>query len=107
MKYQVNSTQLEEFINNILVYITKMDEQLLVMKGLINKTKWQGNAHDAAVINYDKIIKKLENIPSTLKLYIEFLETVLSKYGESNSEIKKSFVEIIEKLELEREKYEL
>lgn len=107
MKYQINSTQLEEFIDHIWKYITKMDEQIIVMKDLINKTKWQGNAHDAALINYNKLITELENIPYTLRLYINFLKTLLTKYGEGNKEIKKSFKEIVEKLELERKKYEL
>lgn len=107
MKYYVDSVKIEEFINNCNSYINELQKQSVVMKSLIDKTIWQGNARDAASLKYNKIMKEVDKVPETLTLYINFMETVVKNYGEGTERIKKEFQEIIEKLELEKVKNEL
>lgn len=107
MRYHIDSIKLEEFIEKANGYLDRMNNQVKIMKELINKTKWRGNAYDTALIKYNNLIKEIEEIPYTINLYIKFMETVVEKYGEGNDEIMKSFRNIVEKLELERMKYEL
>lgn len=107
MRYHINSIKLEEFIEKANNCLEKMNEQVKIMKELINKTKWRGNAYDAALTKYNGIIKELDEVVYQINLYIKFMETVLEKYGEGNDAIMKSFKEIVEKLELERAKNEI
>lgn len=107
MKYYVDSVKIEEFINNCNGYINELQKQSVVMKGLIDKTIWQGNARDAATLRYKKIMEEVNKISENLTLYIKFMEIVVKNYGEGTERIKKEFQEIIEKLELEKVKNEL
>ena len=107
MKYYVDSVKIEEFINNCNAYIDEMKQESIVMKGLIDKTTWQGNARDAATLKYNKIMEEVNKIPENLTLYIKFMEIVVKNYGEGIEKIKKEFQELIEKLELEKVKNEL
>lgn len=107
MKYYVDSIKIEEFINNCNSCIEEMQKQSVVMKGLVDKTNWQGNARDAASLRYKKLMEEVDKIPETLSLYIKFMELVVKNYGEGTDRIKKEFQDIIEKLELEKVKNEL
>lgn len=107
MRYHIDSMKLEEFIEKANGCLDKMNDQVKAMKDLITKTKWQGNAYEAALVKYNNLIKEIEGIPYTINLYIKFVETVVEKYGEGNAEIMKSFKEIVEKLELARLKHEI
>lgn len=107
MKYYVDSIKIEEFINNCNGYIEEMKKEIIVMKGLIDKTTWQGNARDAVSLKYETIMEDVNKIPETLTLYIRFMELVIENYGEGIEKLKKEFQEIMEKLKLEKIKNEL
>lgn len=107
MKYYVDSKKIEEFINKCNNYIEEMKQESVIMKGLIDKTTWQGNARDAASLKYNEIMKEVDEIPEKLVLYVKFMEIVVKNYGASFEKIKKEFQEVVEKLELEKKKNEL
>lgn len=107
MKYFVDSNKIEEFINNCNDCIKEMDNQSKIMKELPNKLTWRGNAHDAAILKYNKIMDDLEKIPEDLTLYTKFMELVVKNYGEGTEKLKKEFQEILQRLEIERVSNEL
>lgn len=107
MKYYVDSLKIEEFINDCNNLIKEMTDQIKIMKELINKTTWKGNAYDAAFQKYNQIMSDVAQIPEKLNLYVKFMELVIKNYGEGTEKLKKEFKEMIEKLELERLKNEL
>lgn len=103
MRYHINSIKFEEFLEKANNYLERINKQIEVMKDLINRLKWQGQAYEAALIKYNNLIKELETFAYTINLYIKFMETVLEKYGEGNDEIMKSFKKVVEELEKELE----
>lgn len=107
MRYYIDSRKIGEFINKCNNYIEEMRQESKVMKDLINKTTWQGNARDAASLKYNKIMEKVDDVPEKLTLYIKFMEIVVNNYGESFEKIMKDFKDVVEKLELEKVKNEL
>lgn len=107
MKYYVDSIKIEEFINNCNGYIEEMKTECRVMRDIINKTKWKGNAHDAASLKYSKIMDDVDKIPDVLSLYVKFMEIVVKNYGEGTEKLRKELQAVISKLEMEKMKNEL
>ena len=107
MKYYVDSIKIEEFINNCNGYINELQKQSVVMKGLIDKTIWQGNARDAATLRYGKIMDDVDKMPDVLSLYVKFMEIVVKNYGEGTEKLRKELQAVISKLEMEKMKNEL
>ncbi len=99
MKYQIDSYNFEDVINNINKVIN--DELIPLtskMKKAITDTKWEGIGATSFSETYNDVMNRINDIPLKLTVCTTFLERGLSNYEECYSSIEEMIKEIQEEI---------